>query len=82
MLLQPFIENSIEHGISQLADGALISIRFQELEKELKICIEDNGKGLTAEKSDEKTHVSRATQITTERLKILNQKYHLNYIYR
>lgn len=78
MLLQPFIENSIEHGISQLSDGATISINFEELDKELKITIEDNGKGLTAEKSEEKKHVSRATQITTERLKILNQKYHSN----
>lgn len=78
MLLQPFIENSIEHGISQLTDGAMISIQFVELEKELKITIEDNGKGLIADKSDDKTHVSRATQITSERLKILNKKYHSN----
>lgn len=75
MLLQPFIENAIEHGINELQTAGKIKIAFLETEHFLKVTIEDNGKGLIAEKTTNQQHVSRATQISKERMLLLNSKY-------
>ena len=75
MLLQPFIENAIEHGINELQTAGTIKIAFLETEHFLKVTIEDNGKGLIAEKTTNQQHVSRATQISKERMLLLNSKY-------
>lgn len=75
MLLQPFIENAIEHGINEIQTAGKIKIAFLETEHFLKVTIEDNGKGLIAEKTTNQQHVSRATQISKERMLLLNSKY-------
>lgn len=79
MIIQPFIENSIEHGFSDMQAGGLISLTFDEVGGELLINIIDNGKGLT--KSNEiskRNHVSRAMQITKDRLFLLNKLHKAN----
>ena len=73
MLLQPFVENSIEHGFAGMKSGEL-SIHFELVKNELHIIIEDNGKGLGSS-TENNTHVSRATQIIQDRLYLLNLKY-------
>lgn len=77
MILQPFIENSIEHGFSGILEGGLISITFASNNKNLLITISDNGSGI---KSDEKHkgYPSRATQIISDRLYLLNKKHKTN----
>jgi hypothetical protein len=82
MIIQPFIENAIEHGFSDMQTGGLITLTFNKLEDELLISILDNGKGL--KKSNEiskKDHVSRAMQITKDRLFLLNKLYKTNARY-
>lgn len=73
MLLQPFVENSIEHGFVGLKSGEL-SIHFELVNNELHVIIEDNGKGFNST-TENKTHISRATQIIKDRLYLLNLKY-------
>jgi LytS/YehU family sensor histidine kinase len=73
MLIQPFIENSIEHGFNNIADTPKIIIEFAIVNSDLQISITDNGKGFTQSDSN-KTHISRATQIIKERLYLLNLK--------
>ncbi|RXG32337.1 tetratricopeptide repeat-containing sensor histidine kinase [Leeuwenhoekiella marinoflava] len=69
MLLQPFVENAIEHGLKKSdKPGKIVISVNQENEKCLHFTIEDNGKGYTPT-SDNKLH---ATQIIKERLKIHN----------
>lgn len=72
MLLQPFIENSIEHGFKNMTSGGEIIIEFKKAENNLLIHIIDNGSGVDST-SKENKHVSRATQITTDRLFLLNE---------
>jgi LytS/YehU family sensor histidine kinase len=78
MLLQPFIENAIVHGVIPKTDGTgLIQVHFQQTGNQMIIEITDNGVG--REKSQDATrsteaHLSVATTITTERLAILNRK--------
>ena len=73
MLIQPFIENSIEHGFNNIDYAAKIIVEFIIINNELLISIADNGVGLTNIKKDE-THISRANQIIKERLYLLNLK--------
>ena len=78
MLAQPFIENSIKHGIlnNPLVKGKL-QIRLNGGNGMILLDIEDNGIG--REKSEEignkekGTHLSIATDITRERIALLNR---------
>lgn len=47
MLLQPFIENSIEHGFSDIEHKGLIMLSFTKKDSYILCKISDNGKGLT-----------------------------------
>lgn len=51
-ILQPFVENSISHGMKELNGTLTVQIRTQYLEKEQcgQIWIEDNGSGMNQEK--------------------------------
>jgi hypothetical protein len=78
MLIQPIIENAIEHGIRHKKGQGQISVRFR-LESKKVICeVEDNGVG--REKAWEagyqrrKTHKSLATDIIYDRINALNKK--------
>ena len=46
LLLQPIIENAIYHGFQKLSRRGEIHIRFDRLDNELHIFIEDNGIGI------------------------------------
>nr|NQU92210.1 histidine kinase [Bacteroidota bacterium] len=78
MLAQPFIENSIEHGIKHKKSKGNISIRFSLKDNLIVFEVEDNGVG--REKAKEilyklnKEHKSLATAITRERIRVLNRK--------
>lgn len=75
MLLQPFVENAVVHGVSPLPYPGKINIRFH-LQDELLTCeIRDNGIGRerAARLREEKKpgHQSAALQVTRERLEAL-----------
>lgn len=82
-LIQPFVENSIIHGISHKKNGGLIRIKFLNHQEGLKCIITDNGigrkeaakimvKGLNKEKS-------LGLEITRERLALMNKSGTVNY---
>jgi two-component system LytT family sensor kinase len=48
LILQPIVENAIQHGIARQTDSGVITIRASKLENRLLIEIEDNGPGLSA----------------------------------
>ncbi|MCB2222043.1 MAG: histidine kinase [Bacteroidetes bacterium] len=78
MLAQPFIENAIEHGIKHKKEKGNIDIRFLLINGSIHLEVEDDGVGRTKaqdlEKELKKDHQSMATDITRERLRILNKK--------
>jgi Histidine kinase len=71
MLLQPLVENAIEHGFSGQKQNNVLDIRFvKTLNHSLLLEVADNGKGLsTGEK--ERKHLSRAMQIVRDRLSLI-----------
>lgn len=80
MIVQPFVENSIEHAFGAMGSGGELNIRFSLENNELSITITDNGPGFSPARS-EKTYPSRATAITADRLLLLNKKYGSNARY-
>ena len=81
MILQPFVENSIEHGFTGITYPGHVVIQFNKEANDLKITITDNGKGLipsvkenlpTGQAGNE--HISRASQIIKDRIYLLNIK--------
>ena len=79
MVLQPFVENAIEHGLRPLGGGRL-SISFPFLnDQQIQCLIEDDGIGinksraLKEKQSAEETHQSKGMQFTLERLELLHQ---------
>ncbi len=78
MILQPFVENAIWHGLSAKKDKGMIYIRFWKESNALKISVEDNGIGREAAKAKKtisfKSHKSQALEITRKRLHLLGEK--------
>jgi len=81
MLLQPFVENAIEHGLKKREDphSGEIIISIRQLAQELEVILTDNGVGraIAAAQNNgaKKNHLSLATSITQERLAVLRKKY-------
>jgi len=73
MLLQPFVENAILHGLQNLGYKGTIDIVIEKSNNSLQCRIEDNGKGLQADIGNNTRGRSLATRITKERLHILQQ---------
>jgi len=77
MLAQPFLENSLEHGVQHLSTQGCIRILYRLSSNRLVYNIEDIGVGIThgqvVTSPDFKKHESMAKTITEERLKLLNK---------
>ncbi len=77
MLIQPYIENAIVHGINHKKTAGTISISLTRENQFIKCTITDDGIGRkAAEKinhSKNKKHTSAGMSITKERLAILNE---------
>ncbi|MEM7187478.1 MAG: histidine kinase, partial [Bacteroidota bacterium] len=58
MLLQPFVENSIQHGFGGISYPGKIDIRLALEQKFIACTIEDNGRGLTNSNSEVKNSTS------------------------
>ena len=76
MLIQPFIENAIEHGFKEHVNHPEISVHLKAHQNVLICTIKDNGIGINAAKNSIKSHKkSLATKITSERLKMLSENF-------
>lgn len=75
LLLQPFVENAIWHGIEPLPDKkGILSIKFIKESAYLKCEIQDNGVGRNS-KMKKKVHESKGLKIISDRLKIVNETF-------
>lgn len=74
MIIQPFIENAIEHGLKGIAYLGIIDVHFKQYKEELMIEIIDNGNGLSTVAKENGEHISRASQIIKDRIYLLNIK--------
>ncbi len=79
MLLQPFVENAIWHGLMHKDGYKKLTIDVLKLENKLiKISVEDNGIGRRKAREIQKTdadHKSYGIKITQKRIELINQKF-------
>ncbi|MFK5856292.1 MAG: histidine kinase, partial [Bacteroidota bacterium] len=71
MLLQPFIENSIKHGLRPKIGKGRLTLEFILKNDKIFCFIEDNGIGREAAQKAKKTspnHISKGVEITRKRL--------------
>lgn len=77
MLIQPYVENAIKHGLLHKKGERKLQIRFEFKETILFVEIEDNGIGIEASKklnaAKGQKHESFATNANQKRFEILNQ---------
>jgi len=76
MLLQPFVENAIWHGLLPLKGKGVLTISFTDMQEYFKCCIVDNGIGrenALSLKGLKNTHVSNGIHNVEERIELLNK---------
>ncbi len=81
MLIQPYIENAIWHGLMHKNEKGILKIKIDKQNNSLICVIEDNGVGRkeAAElKSKSSTHKSFGMQITKNRIEAVNKLYNIN----
>lgn len=77
MLLQPFVENAIKHGIALRGDDkGVLLVSIRQIENHIKIVVQDNGVGREqSEKLKSQSfdyHRSVGSQLVKDRINILN----------
>ena len=83
MMIQPFVENAIKHGLRHKEGKGLIRITFSIVGAVLICIIEDNGIGRNAAASlVDMNHSSMATTLTDARLQLLQKKSDLKEKYK
>ncbi|HHG86532.1 MAG TPA: hypothetical protein ENJ82_17410 [Bacteroidetes bacterium] len=76
LIIQPFLENAIEHGMRNLGEQGRVVLRMRMDEAALVAEIEDNGNGIAATKPkgpEKQGHVSRGIAIIQDRIAVLGQ---------
>lgn len=82
MLVQPFLENAIWHGLRYRTTKGFLKLSFEKDQQHLKISIEDNGIGIEESKKQKTQHQKiregRGMKNTLERISLLNDLYKQN----
>ncbi|MEL6589168.1 MAG: histidine kinase, partial [Bacteroidota bacterium] len=77
LLVQPFVENAIIHGVAHRTETGQIDLEFKRKGEFLECHITDNGigreKARTIRSQQSHTHKSTGLEVTQERLDILHQ---------
>jgi LytS/YehU family sensor histidine kinase len=73
MLIQPFIENAIKHGLKDQMPNGKIELRITDRKNSIDVELSDNGVGYESSPKKKSGHISYAMQIFEERRKIIRQ---------
>ncbi len=79
MLVQPYVENAIWHGLRYRESKGLLTVNYQQKEGELQITIADNGIGRSRSQSlktqNQKKNTSTGMNNIEDRVRIINNMY-------
>lgn len=81
MLLQPYLENAVKHGLTNQKSGrGKLKLSFQQKEDDLVCIIEDNGIGIKKSKelkpeNHAQMHVSAGMDLSSNRAELLNKMF-------
>lgn len=82
MLLQPFVENALKHGLSNpILENPTLTISFEKNLQKLICKIDDNGIGRKETANKERQYQSKATKLIDDRLKLMRKSgyYSIDY---
>ena len=83
MLIQPYIENAVWHGLRYKESKGKLAVRFTRQQNEIEVEIEDDGigraKSAELKTTNQKLHNSTGLKNIRERLSIINKVYDSNY---
>jgi LytS/YehU family sensor histidine kinase len=78
LMLQPFVENAIHHGLKNLSDrkGNLV-INVTQMEEHVRVEIIDNGPGINHTRKENRSdaHESMGIKIFKQRMDLIKKKY-------
>lgn len=79
MLVQPFVENAIWHGLQHKQGQGRVDVSFRLVESGMECTIEDNGIGRAASAEINKdrsgVHKSMGMRVTTDRIQLLKEQH-------
>ncbi|MCT4664053.1 MAG: histidine kinase [Flavobacteriales bacterium] len=80
LLLQPFVENAVWHGLRYLEEKGNLLVQFSKEKEQVRIIIEDNGIGRRKSQeyktSNQKKHQSKGVSLIQRRIEVSNQLSH------
>ena len=86
MLLQPIVENAVNHGLFHKTENGNVNITFKYIDAlSFKVIVEDDGIGINKSKAmyskSSKNYQSSSSMVLYERLELLNQskEWDINY---
>jgi hypothetical protein len=82
MILQPFVENAIWHGLMHKDGKGFLHVQVQDMGRHIQCVIEDNGVGRARSAEMRKKQVehrkSEGMQITADRIALINRIYNIH----
>lgn len=79
MLVQPYVENAIRHGLQHKADAGRLLVEFRKRGEEVECTIEDDGIGRAASAviNAERGHIhhSKSMQVNADRMKLFEEMH-------
>jgi len=66
MILQPLVENSLQHGLTSGDEGGFVRVNIYPIDQHLVIQVTDNGSGFSADKIEELSREFHHYEITPE----------------
>lgn len=82
MLLQPYVENALWHGLATVETNGHLWVRFKWIDAQrIEVCIEDDGIGTKNGSSHKKTspHRSQAIEIIRKRLEVFSRQFGVDF---
>jgi LytS/YehU family sensor histidine kinase len=80
MLIQPYIENSIWHGLMPKETEGRLELTFKKVEATVHIQIKDNGVGRETVEMKKKLHVSKGMSLTEQRIQTLENTSNKKFV--
>jgi LytS/YehU family sensor histidine kinase len=74
MLIQPYVENAIKHGLAPLKEKGKLTVTFTLSGDILQVMVDDNGVGRVAARmaTEKKMHRSMGMEITIDHIQVLS----------
>ena len=80
LVIQPVVENAVKHGITPKEEGGIVSVVIDKSDDRLRICINDDGMGMSEEIVD-RLYGTDEVQAASEGIGVRNTIHRLTRLY-